>query len=143
MIRFATVLALYSRDEDAAKVELGRRERRRADLIAERTAIADALLAAGQDVAHDQHEQYLVFWRSEQARIQRADAAISAADAAIDEARKVLAEAHRKRTTIEKLRTRDAQADARRHERREQRQSDERAAVAAATTAASSPRDRN
>lgn len=139
MIRFTSVLALYSQEEDAAKIELGRRERRRADLIAERAAIADALLAAGRDVPHDQHEQYLVFWRAQQTRIQRADSAIAGADAAIEEGRKVLAEAHRKRTTIEKLRARDAQADARRHERREQRQSDERAAVSAATAT----RDRN
>lgn len=142
MIRFGSVLALYSQEEDAAKVELGRRERRRAELVAERTAIADALLAAGRDVPHDQHEQYLVFWRAQQARIQRADAAIAGADTAIEEGRKALAEAHRKRTTIEKLRARDAQADARRHERREQRQSDERAGIAA-MTASASPRDRN
>lgn len=139
MIRFSSVLALYSQEEDAAKIELGRRERRRAELVAERAAISDALLAAGMHVPHDQHEQYQVFWRSEQARIQRADTAIAGADTAIAEGRKVLAEAHRKCTTIEKLRARDAQAEARRHERREQRQSDERAAVAATTTS----RDRN
>ncbi len=128
MIRFAAVMTLYREQESAAKTELGRRERHRAGLVADRMAMAERLHAAGRNVASALHEQYIAYWQAEQGRLRQMDTAIAEADTAIADARRELAEAHRRRATIEKLRERDARADARTAERRDQRLADDRAA---------------
>jgi flagellar export protein FliJ len=130
MIRFTAIHELYQREEDAAKAELGRRLRRRADLVAEQQAIGAARLAAGRDLAPGQREQYVAFWRIEEGRIAALATAIQTQDQAIEEARRKLAEAHRKVATIAKLRERDRQALRRQEDRREQRRSDDWAALA-------------
>lgn len=138
MIRFTAVHTLYVQQEDTAKIELGRRERRRVDMLAARAAIATRQLAAAQDVSPQQHEQYLAYHRSQQLLLIQHDAALAAQDVAIAEARDVLANAHRQLTSIVKLRERDRHADAKRDERREQRRNDDRAALVIALTASSS-----
>ena len=137
MIRFTAVHTLYVQQEDAAKIELGRRERRRVDLLAARAAIAARQVSAAREVTPQQHEQYLAYHRAQQVLLTQHDAALAAQDIAIGEARDALAEAHRRLATITKLRERDAHADAKRDERREQRRNDDRAAVAIALAAGS------
>ncbi len=130
MIRFSTIFALYQREEDAAKAELGRRLHRRAALVAELETISAARITAGQALDPLQREQYLAFWQHEEGRIAALGTAITAQDQAIDEARRHLAESHRKVATIAKLRERDRQALHQREDRREQRRSDDWAALA-------------
>ena len=130
MIRFTAVHTLYIQAEDAAKIELGKRERRRADMLVARAAIATRQQAAARDVTLEQHELYLAYHRTQQALLTQHDAALAAQDVAITEARTALANAHRQRTTIAKLRERDAISNRRQDERREQRRADDRAALA-------------
>lgn len=137
MIRFTAVHTLYVQQEDAAKIELGRRERRRVDMLAARAAIAARQVAAAHGVAPEQHEQYLAYHRAQQTLLIQHDAALAAQDVAITEAREALAEAHRRLATIGKLRERDRHADVKRDERREQRRNDDRAALVIALTASS------
>ena len=129
MIRFTSVNTLYVQHEEAAKIELGRRERRRVDMLAARAAIAARQLSAAHGVAPEQHEQYLAYHRAQQTLLIQHDAALAAQDVAIAEARDALANAHRQLTTIVKLRERDRHADVKRDERREQRRNDDRTAL--------------
>lgn len=145
MIRFTSVHTLYVQQEDTAKIELGRRERRRVDMLAARTAIATRQLAAARDVTPQQHEQYLAYHRAQQMLLTQHDTALAAQDVAIAEARDALADAHRRLATIIKLRERDSLMDAKRAERREQRRNDDRAALVialAASSTSSSPSHR-
>ena len=137
MIRFTAVHTLYAQQEDAAKIELGRRERRRVDLVAARAAIAARQANAARDVTPQQHELYLAYHRAQQLLLIQHDVAVASQDVAIAEARDALADAHRRLATITKLRERDSHADAKRDERREQRRSDDRAAVVIAVAAGS------
>lgn len=129
MIRFTAVHTLYLQQEDAAKIELGKRERRRSEMLAARASIAARLLTAANNVGPELHEQYLAYYRAQQAVLAQHDAALAAQDKAISEARTVLQLAHQQRTSIAKLRERDRLEDFKRDEKREQRRNDDRAAL--------------
>ncbi len=129
MIRFTTVYELYLQQEDQAKAELGRVERKRAELLSERAVIIDRQRAASLDVAPTMHEQYLAFHRAQHDLIKRHDTLIAAQETLINTARDALKLAHQRCASIAKLRARDRVADAARYEKREQRRNDDRAAT--------------
>ncbi len=129
MIRFTAVHTLYLQQEDAAKIELGKRERRRGEMLAARETIATRLLTAANNVGPELHEQYLAYYRAQQVVLTQHDAALAAQDKAISEARSILNLAHQQRTSIAKLRERDRVEDLKRDEKREQRRNDDRAAL--------------
>jgi flagellar export protein FliJ len=138
MIRFTAVHTLYLQQEEAAKIELGRRERRRSEMLAARAVIAARLQAAAANVTPQLHEQYLAYFRAQQLVLAQHDAALATQDAAINDARTLLAQVHQQRTSIAKLRERDRLDERKRDERREQRRNDDRAALSLILTRSSS-----
>lgn len=129
--RLTVVLDLRRAAEDAAKREVGRLERERVPL-AERLAADRLRLADGSagPVPIDLREQYAAFRRAMLATIAEDESRLTAHDQVIDVARQALAAAHREVKAIEAIRSRDAQAEARRQLRREGRANDEHAARA-------------
>jgi flagellar biosynthesis chaperone FliJ len=125
MARFATLIELYRNQEEEARRELGRRERRRADLLAERERLLAERLAAAIAVDPAMHEQYLVWWRTVDVRLAGLDRDLKAIDQALAEARAELIAAHRRTTTIAKLRELDDARAEQAVERRRQRANDE------------------
>jgi flagellar export protein FliJ len=138
MIRFTAVHTLYLQQEEAAKIELGRRERRRSEMLAARAVIAARLQAAAANVTPQLHEQYLAYFRAQQLVLAQHDAALATQDTAISDARTLLAQAHQQRTRIAKLRERDRLDERKCDERREQRRNDDRAALSLILTRSSS-----
>lgn len=127
--RFGAILRLYQEREDQAKAALGRLELARRPLEEVLEAIARERQQATQGpVLPALRDTLLAFCAAADRRRHEADERLKAHDALIAQARTAVAEAHRARTTIEKLRERDAEEARHRSERREQRMFDEFAA---------------
>lgn len=127
--RLGIVLELRQSTEDAAKREVGRLERERAELVDLRHAHQHGLDGACQAPIHPAlREQLSCFIASMRGAIAAVDARILAHDAKIDTARAALAKAHREVKAIEAIRARDARAATRIQLRHEARGNDEHAA---------------
>lgn len=127
-VRFAAVMSLYERQEEEARRTVGRCERERASLLAERAAELAARGAAGAGVGPGLHEQYLAFWAAVDGRLAALDGRLAAAEKALAEARVELVAAHRRTAAIAKLRELDRERMRRAEDRRDQRRTDEFAA---------------
>ena len=127
--RFTAVLKLYPEREDQAKAELGRLESGRRPLVeAIEAIIRERTAALAGPVIPALRDTLLTYCSATEARQRLAQDRRKAHEALIDRARTALGEAHRARTTIEKLRERDAEEARQRREKREQRMFDEFAA---------------
>ncbi len=123
--RLGVVLELRRSAEDEVRREVGRLERERLGLIAERDGHRAALQAAADGGAvpalREVLASYLVGMRN---RILDDEARIATHDGIIVQARDRLALAHRDVKAIEAIRARDARADKLREQRREARDND-------------------
>jgi len=127
--RFTAVLKLYQEREDRAKADLGRLESARRPLVEAIEAIVRERAAAlASPVIPALRDTLLNYCAASETRQRMAQDRLKAHEVLIDRARTALGEAHRARTTIEKLRERDAEEARQRHEKREQRMFDEFAA---------------
>jgi len=125
MARFATLIELYRNQEEEARRELGRRERRRFELRAERERLCAERLAAAVTVDPAMHEQYLTWWKTVDATLSGLDRDLKAIEQALAESRAELIAAHRRTITIAKLRELDDARAAHASERRRQKSNDE------------------
>lgn len=125
MARFATLIELYRNQEEEVRRELGRRERRRFELLAERERLCAERLAAALTVDPAMHEQYLAWWQTIDAVIAGLERDLKAIEQALTEVRAELIAAHRRTTTIAKLRELDDARAEHAAERRRQRANDE------------------
>lgn len=124
-VRFSAVMSLYEREEEEARRAVGRCERERAALLAEREAETAARLAAGSGLDPALHEQYLAFWEAVEGRLAALAGRLAGAEKALAQAREALIAAHRRTAAIAKLRELDRERARREGERREQRRTDE------------------
>ncbi|MCK6487661.1 MAG: flagellar FliJ family protein [Planctomycetes bacterium] len=131
MPRFATVHELYLREEDEARKEVGRLERRRAELVAAGEALfAERLaVAAATGPAPAERQQLLAWWSAVELRLAALGGELQTADKAIAAAREALIAAHRRTAAIAKVRELDAERERRAEDRREQRRNDDFAAL--------------
>lgn len=127
--RLGIVLEIRQAAESAAKREVGKLERERAELTTRRAARLRELEGAGAaQVVPALREQLAAYIGSLRRALVEDAARIAAHDKLIDAARGVLAQAHRDVKAIEAIRARDAAAAAKRMERHEARANDEHAA---------------
>lgn len=138
-VRFIALMDLRRRREDECRVQVGRLERQRADLLSARAArVEERAAAAAFSTDPALHEIYAAYWQRVELLLAEDDRRIAATEAAIVKARAELIEAHRETTVIGKLQDLDRRELARATERRERRRMDEFAGsrFIATTTAA-------
>lgn len=127
--RLGTVLDLRRAAEDAARREVGRLERERAELAGARAARERALAEAGRaGVPAGMRELLAAYVLAMRRALAEDDLQLAAQDGRIAAARAALAQAHRDVKAIEAIRARDAGQAARLAARREARANDEHAA---------------
>lgn len=128
-LRLTTVLDLRLAAEDAARREVGRLERERAELSAVRSEHERELHGAGNaNVPTGMREVLAAYILAMRSAIADDDIRLAEQDGRIASARAALADAHRAVKAIEAIRARDAQQALRLAARREGRANDEHAA---------------